>query len=55
MRLQKGVPLAPDLLLPTTVVLARKGEDRFAAYTVDEERVPDLIARRGELTHTFVN
>jgi len=53
--LQKGVALAPDLLLPTTVVLTRRGADRFAAYTVDEERVPDLMAGRGDLMSAFQN
>ena len=51
--LQNDAPLLPDLLSTTTVVLVR-GENQFAAYTVDAEQVPDLIAQRPSLVSAFL-
>ncbi len=52
-QLRSDAPLAPDLLSPTTVVLARKGDGVFAAYTVDQERIPDLLHGDDSLLNVF--
>jgi radical SAM superfamily enzyme YgiQ (UPF0313 family) len=52
-RLQLGACLTPDLLSPITVVLARKREQQFAAYTVDAERTSDLAQLSAELAGVF--
>ncbi|MBV9036427.1 MAG: B12-binding domain-containing radical SAM protein [Acidobacteriaceae bacterium] len=49
-RLESGAPLTPDLLSSTAVILKRRSEGRFQAYTLAQERIVDLLQRQPDLT-----
>ncbi|MBV9225844.1 MAG: hypothetical protein JOY85_17560 [Acidobacteriaceae bacterium] len=49
-RLGSGVPLTPDLLSSTAVILKRRSEKRFQAYTLAQERITDLLRLEPDLT-----
>ncbi len=48
-RLQSGSSLTPELLGLTVVALKYRAAGRFEAFTVSQERVPDLLRHQADL------